>query len=78
MSRELKTTFTINVPENEKPEFFGRMIDVFEDWLSDKGITPSDIPNPERDDNDDDAAIIYGDDYDYIADRLAEVLHLTR
>ena len=52
------------------------LIDIVEDWLEEKGITPHDIPNEEREDED--AAIIYGSDYDYLADRFSEVIGIDR
>lgn len=45
---------------NDKAEFIGQLIDVIEDFLEDRGIT---LPNPEKEDCDEDAAIIYGSDY---------------
>ncbi len=53
------------------------MIDVVEDWLAEKGITEEDIPNAERE-GVEDAAIIFGDDYDYLADRFSEVIGISR
>ena len=37
-----------------------------------KGITVKDIPNEEREDEGN--AIIYGSDYDYLADRFAAII----
>lgn len=51
----------------------GSLIDVVEDWLTEKGITVEDIPNDEHKDVED-ATIIFGDDYDYLADRFASVV----
>ena len=56
------------VPTDEKAEFIGEIIDIFEDFLEEKGIT---IPNPEKDEDDEEnAAIIYGSDYGIIQDAL--------
>lgn len=60
----------------ERAELFGCLIDCVEDFLDEKGITIEDIPNEEREDND--AAIIYGSDYDDLADRFANVLGISR
>lgn len=64
-------------PSFSVPEFLGVLIDILEDWLDKKGITPDDIPNDEREDTDD-AAIIYGSDYDYLADKFADVVGVDR
>ncbi len=56
------------VPDNERCEFVGQIIDIFEDFLEEKGIT---ISNPEKDEDDEEnAAIIYGSDYGIIQDAL--------
>ena len=60
----------------DRAELFGTLIDVVEDWLEEKGITPEMIPNIEREDEN--SAIIYGTDYDYLADKFAEVLGIDR
>lgn len=63
--------------KNEVAEFKGQLVDTLEDWLYDqKGIMPSDLPNDDRDaDSDDDnTAIIYGEDYDTIGDAIEEQL----
>ena len=66
---ELKTALT--APDEGKPfthddrmEFLGQMIDIVEDFLDDKGV---EIENPDRDEEDDNAAIIYGTDYDTLS-----------
>ena len=46
--------------DNEMPELIGQIIDIFEDFLEEKGII---IDNPETDDDRESAAIIYGSDY---------------
>lgn len=68
-SDELKTA----MPQSERAELFGRLIDAVEDWLEEKGITA----NEEREDVED-AAIIYGSDYDDLADRFAAVVGISR
>ena len=61
---------------DEKYEFFGVLIDVAEDFLDEMGITAKDIPNNEREDAD--SAIIYGSDYDDLADRFSKRLCISR
>ena len=63
--------------QSERMELWGGLIDVVEDWLEEKGITANDIPNEEREDTED-AAIIYGSDYDYLANRFAAVVGISR
>lgn len=63
--------------EAEVAELKGQLVDTLEDWLFDqKGIMPSDLSNEDRDaDSDDDnTAIIYGEDYDTIGDAIQEQL----
>lgn len=62
----------------DRCELFGQLIDVVEDWLEEKGITPEMIPNDEREEGDETAAIIYGADYDDLADRFSTVLGISR
>lgn len=68
------------IRKDDKAEFVGRIIDVFEDFLDEKNIH---IPNSEREDyysdtdektEEENLAIIFGSDYDYIADRIKEIL----
>lgn len=68
------------IHKDDKVEFVGRIIDVFEDFLDEKNIH---IPNSEREDycsdtdektGEENLAIIFGSDYDYIADRIKEIL----
>lgn len=58
-------------------ETIGAMVDTVEDFLEEKGITKNDIPNNERED-DPDAAIIYGSDYDELADKFANIIGISR
>lgn len=73
-----KPTWELKVADAEKPELIGQLINIFEDFLDDKGITTDDIPNPEREEEDDCSAIIYGTDYDVLADKIASVLGFER
>lgn len=61
------------VSSDEKAEFIGQLIDIFEDFLEEKGI---DLPNEERDERDDpeSAAIIYGTDYGILQSEIEETL----
>ena len=62
----------VKVKQTDEDEFIGQFIDVFEDFLDSKGIC---IDNTDRDEDDDNAAIIYGEDYDILADEILSVLH---
>lgn len=62
--------------QSDRCELFGALIDTVEDWLEEKGITVDDIPNDER--VDEDSAIIYGSDYDTLADCFAEIIGIRR
>ena len=60
---------------NELKNLIGCIIDIFEDFLTEKDIM---IPNPEREDDEnldpETAAIIFGSDFDSIADRIEHTL----
>lgn len=62
--------------QSDRCELFGILIDVVEDWLEEKGVTHDMIPNEERESED--SAIIYGSDYDYLADRFSAILGIER
>lgn len=62
--------------QSDRCELFGILIDAVEDFLEGKGVTHDMIPNDERDDED--AALIYGSDYDYLADRFSAILGVER
>ena len=59
-------------------EFKGQIVDIFEDYLSERGITAENLPNEDRDEYEayhrEDAAIIFGEDYDIIADGVQHEL----
>lgn len=59
------------IKEENQSEFLGQIIDIFEDFLEDHNI---DIPNEERDEGDDNPAIIYGSDYDRLQNELLELM----
>lgn len=60
----------MKVQEHEKAEFLGQIIDIFEDFLEERGVM---LDNPEREE-DDDAAIIYGTDYGELQSQLEELM----
>ncbi len=60
--------------ENEVAEFKGQLIDSLEDYLEECGVTPSMLPNEERDDEDD--AIIYGSHYDMVGNAIQHELDI--
>ena len=51
-------------------EFIGQIIDIFEDFLGERGVT---LPNDERE-QDEDAAIIYGTDYGQLQTELIDTM----
>lgn len=60
------------VQPDDEPEFIGRLVDIVEDFLSEKDVM---IDNPERDEDDvEDDVIIYGSDYDALADKFRHVM----
>lgn len=55
--------------ESTVAEFKGQLVDILEDYLSEHGVTIENLPNEDRDEYEaDDVAIIFGEDYDVIAD----------
>lgn len=60
----------MKVQEHEKAEFLGQIIDIFEDFLEERGVM---LDNPEREE-DDDAAIIYGTDYGELQSQLEDLM----
>ena len=64
------------VSKNNVPEFLGQIIDIFEDFLAERGVM---LQNEERlsameQDNQDTVAIIYGSDYGSLQDDLTCML----
>ena len=60
------------ISTEDTPELIGQIIDIFEDFLEEKGIT---IENDEREDSgEENDAIIYGTDYGTIQDELEATL----
>lgn len=76
--------WTPDTIENDKPQFFGVLLDATEDFLESIGIEAKDIPSEDRNQAIEDGedpeglAIIYGEDYDLLANSFAEILGLTR
>lgn len=66
------------INQHDKTEFIGCIIDIFEDFLDEKGATlepPEEIDEMELDELDDGTtANIYGSDYDSISDSLESLL----
>lgn len=58
------------ISSEDKCEFIGQIVDIFEDFLEEKGIN---IPNEDRDENESEA-IIYGDDYGIISEQIESTL----
>lgn len=59
-------------PAEDTTEFIGQIIDIFEDFLDEKGVV---IVNPKRDEDDEEmAANIYGSDYDRLSDEITDTL----
>ena len=74
--RFLKNTKLLPVfDKSDREELIGQMIDIFEDFLTDKKIN---IPNEERDFNEDleaeNSTNIYGSDYDKLAEQIEATL----
>lgn len=64
------------VTENQTAEFVGQIIDIFEDFLTEKNIT---LENPEKEENqdvqpDEEQAIIYSSDYGQLQTNLESML----
>ncbi len=76
-SLESKATWLHEVTREDTPELVGQIIDIFEDFLEEKGI---DIPNPEKKEAVDDGehpesiCIIYGSDYGDLQDCIEATL----
>ena len=68
---------TCQINEENKTEFIGQIIDVFEDFLTEKNVH---IDNPEREEAEEEGydpettAIIFGSDYDKLDKELSEML----
>lgn len=63
-----KHSVTIHFKEEDKPELIGQVIDLFDDFLGEKGIH---LGNGITDEN---TAVIQNEDYDVLADGLDEII----
>lgn len=63
-AEKIKQYYDSNDAETSINPRIANIIDGFEDFLEGKGISVNAIPNPEREDDNDNPAIIYGSDYD--------------
>ena len=61
------------VDVNDKVEFLGQIIDVFEDFLTEKDVVPFN-DEPQEDNDPDNPVYIYGDDYYEIEDALRVIM----
>ena len=62
----------MSINKNNKEEFIGQIIDLFEDFLDEKNVK---ISNPEAvEDGEENAVIIYGGDYDALHDQIQDAL----
>ena len=61
------------VDMNDKAEFLGQIIDVFEDFLTEKDAVPFN-DKPQEDNDPDNPVYIYGDDYYKIEDALRAIM----
>lgn len=78
MTNTQSETKTPIVSKEKTPEFIGQIIDIFEDFLADKGI---EIPNPEKENDrdsyenpDEEIAILYGSDYGELQTALENMM----
>ena len=66
---------TLNTAKHPIQEFIGQIIDIFEDFLDDRGIV---LDNPERDEDEDlnpeEAANIFGSDYGDLQSEIEDTL----
>lgn len=62
----------VPVQPDDTPDFIGQMIDIVEDFLEEKKVT---IDHPEKENEpDESAAIIYGSDYDALAEKFKDLM----
>lgn len=61
------------VSPEDKPEFIGQIIDIFEDFLEERGGLSQ--PNYEKDEDEEDTNVnIYGSDYDQLYEKITDTL----
>lgn len=66
--------YTVRITADDAPEFYGQIIDVFEDFLAEKGIQITDEKSNDDRDDSVNTAIIFGSDYDGIRDSLESIM----
>ena len=63
------------IEEKDRLEFIGQIIDIFEDFLDEKGVVIPNEERSERDFDDDDIIVnIYGTDYGNLSDDLERMM----
>lgn len=61
------------VSPEDKPEFVGQIINIFEDFLEERGGLSE--PNYEKDEDGEDTNVnIYGSDYDYLYEKIVNTM----
>ena len=68
----MKNRETEAINENDRPEFLGQIMDVFEDFLEAKRVHFSDAG--EKECNGDHVAILTGSDYDSISAKISQIM----
>lgn len=63
---------------HDRAEFVGQVIDIFEDFLEDRGIQLPNLERIEAEENGDEPAIIYGCDYGELQDYLESMFRSWR
>ena len=69
-------SINLKITPEDRPEFVGQIIDIFEDFLEDREGLPT-SPEKEKPESDSDCEIpvrIYGDDYDALATDIEDTL----
>lgn len=59
------------IKNEDRNELLGNIIDIFEDFLEEHNV---DIDNPEKNNDQDNPAIIYGTDYSQLEQELSKLL----
>ncbi len=60
------------INENDRPEFLGQIMDVFEDFLEAKGVHLPDTRKKEC--GDDHVVILTGSDYDSLSSKISQMM----
>ena len=76
LMEDIESDTFIEIKEEDKEETYGALIDVVEDWLTNKDI---DIPNDERDDEGESKDVrIWGEDYDNLRTGFKKILEESK